>query len=74
MKGLGMGTLKYCDADDCKNCDHSYDGGIYDVPSEVAVKLDLNKYDSHLCKECIDNSCDWFGISLGILKDEIVLN
>jgi hypothetical protein len=47
-----MGTLIYCDADDCRNTDHNYDNGIFDIHDEVNQKFNLGT--EHLCKSCLD--------------------
>lgn len=54
-----MGTLIYCDQDDCQNSDHSYDKGIYPILNHSAKKLYkkgwvASENDVHLCQDCID--------------------
>lgn len=47
-----MGTLIYCDNDDCENSDHSYNKPIYSLHLDVKDKICLDI--DHLCKYCLD--------------------
>lgn len=55
-----MGTLRYCDMEDCQNTDHNYDKNIYwlmkDV-EEAVYKANLvsSCCDIHICEDCLNN-------------------
>lgn len=58
FKGVKMGTIIYCNSDECENTDA--DSKIYEIDGEFAVKLSKNfqgfhKYGSHVCEDCMNN-------------------
>lgn len=73
-----MGTLIYCDMDDCKNTDHSYDGEIY-IFSNKAEVIARDVFDIHgqnLCEVCLaecNQDEETFFVGSGIYSDWLFL-
>ena len=49
-----MSTLIYCDIDDCRNTDHSYDKTIYWINAGVSRQAFGNNEINHICEHCLN--------------------